>query len=173
MYQIKKTFAVSATILFLVKSAVNGFTINPPKAVYHHAAVMSTSLPLAMTSSNKLISPKMDFGRRLSTMKMSAEEEYVNKLITSNSCVVFSATYCPFCTKAKAVLDKEGAKYTLVELDTMDNGNDIKGALASLTGRRTVPNVFIGGKTIGGGDDTVALAQSGELKGLLQSAGAL
>jgi len=101
------------------------------------------------------------------------EEEYVSKLITSNGCVVFSATYCPFCTKAKAVLEKEGAKFTLIELDEVDNGNDIKGALASLTGRRTVPNVFIGGKSIGGGDDTVALAQSGELKGMLESAGAL
>lgn len=175
MFQLKKTIALSASFLLMLKH-VSGFTTFNAPTIYHHASALSTSLPLAtaMTSpSNKVVAPRADFGRRLSTMKMSAEEEYVNKLIKSNGCVVFSATYCPFCTKAKAVLDKEGAKYTLIELDTMDNGNDIKGALASLTGRRTVPNVFIGGKTIGGGDDTVALAQSGELNGLLKAAGAL
>ena len=135
MFQIKKTFALSASFLLMLKN-VSAFTLHPPSA-YHHTAAISTALPLAMTSSNKVIAPKTDFGRRLSTMKMSAEEDYVNKLITSNGCVVFSATYCPFCTKAKAVLDKEGAKYTLIELDTMDNGM-ILGALASLIGRRTV-----------------------------------
>jgi glutaredoxin 3 len=57
--------------------------------------------------------------------------------------------------------------------DTMANGDDIQAALARETGRRTVPNVFVGGKSIGGGDDTVALDRAGELSARLTAAGAL
>jgi glutaredoxin len=44
-------------------------------------------------------------------------------------------------------------------------------ALANMTGRYTVPNVFVGGQAIGGGDDTKALHESGQLHTLLASAG--
>lgn len=47
----------------------------------------------------------------------------------------------------------------------------IQDALGDLTGARSVPRVFIGGKFIGGGDDTVRKADSGELKQLLTAAG--
>ena len=43
-------------------------------------------------------------------------------------------------------------------------------ALEQLTGRRTVPNVFIGGASVGGGDETVALRRTGELRPLLDAA---
>mmetsp|Transcript_36579 Transcript_36579/g.85508 ORF Transcript_36579/g.85508 Transcript_36579/m.85508 type:complete len:103 (-) Transcript_36579:232-540(-) len=99
---------------------------------------------------------------------------YIQDTISSNPVVVFSKTYCPFCTKAKRSLSNVGCtNYKLVELDQMDNGPTIQSGLASLTGQRTVPNVFIGGKSIGGGDDTAALERSGELKTMLQAAGAL
>jgi len=42
--------------------------------------------------------------------------------------------------------------------------------MQKMTGGRTVPRVFVGGKFVGGGDDTVALAASGELKRLFESA---
>lgn len=57
--------------------------------------------------------------------------------------------------------------------DTRDDGDAIQAALASKTGRRTVPNVIIGGRSIGGGDDTEALHREGKLAGLLRAAGAL
>lgn len=49
----------------------------------------------------------------------------------------------------------------------------VQDALQQLTGGRSVPRVFIGQQFIGGGDDTVALARSGELQKKLQQAGAL
>ena len=49
-----------------------------------------------------------------------------------------------------------------------DDGAEIQSALYELTGRRTVPNVFIKGKTIGGGDDTERLFYSGELQELVK-----
>lgn len=54
-------------------------------------------------------------------------------------------------TKAKRALESLGARYEAIELDTRSDGSAIQQALAELTGRRTVPNVFVGGKTIGGG----------------------
>ena len=70
--------------------------------------------------------------------------------------VVWSKSYCPFCTKAKKALEcfLTKAQYTVVELDERSDGDAIQDALLQLTGGRSVPRVFVGGKFIGGGDDT-------------------
>ncbi len=60
-----------------------------------------------------------------------------------------------------------------VQLDERQDGEAIQDYLNQLTGGRSVPRVFVGGKFIGGGDDTVSKQQSGELKKILQQAGAL
>lgn len=59
------------------------------------------------------------------------------------------------------------AKYTAIELDLMDGGADLQDSLLSVTGQRTVPNVFIGGKHLGGCDDTFKAFESGELAKML------
>ena len=86
----------------------------------------------------------------------------------------FSKTYCPYCTKAKNALrdvlgPRADASLTVIELDQRADGAAIQSALA-FTGATSVPRVFIGGKFIGGGDDTVALAKSGELLKLVNAA---
>lgn len=58
-------------------------------------------------------------------------------------------------------------KNWLIFIIRIDDGDKIQAALAELTGRKTVPNVFVNGQSIGGGDDTVAKVQSGELQKLL------
>ncbi len=96
------------------------------------------------------------------------------KLITSHPVVIFSKTFCPYCKQAKATLSDMGSAPIIVELDERsEDGGAIQYYLQQLTGRKTVPNVFVGGKTIGGGDDVEKLKQSGELMLLLQTAGAL
>lgn len=52
-------------------------------------------------------------------------------------------------------------------------GAEMQAALAELTGRRTVPNVFVGGKTIGGGSETQALDREGKLRPMLVEAGCI
>lgn len=94
-------------------------------------------------------------------------------LVKDNAVVVFSKSYCPYCQKVKQLLTKLGAKQTVIELDVESDGNDIQKALAGWTGQRTVPSVFIGGKHIGGCDDTVAKNNSGNLLPLLKEANAL
>lgn len=92
---------------------------------------------------------------------------------TAHKVVVFSKTYCPFASRAKQTLQSEGAIFHVVELDQRNDGGEIQAALADMTGRRTVPNVFFDSKSIGGGDDTVALARSGRLREMLSALGAL
>ena len=59
-------------------------------------------------------------------------------IIKEHSLVVFSKTYCGFCTKAKAELNKVGAQYHLVELDKMGGGDALQSQIQKLSGIRTV-----------------------------------
>lgn len=95
------------------------------------------------------------------------------EIVSSNPVVVFSKSYCPFCVDVKKLLGQVGASFKAVELDVEGDGSEIQSALADWTGQRTVPNVFIGGKHIGGCDATTALHQNGKLVPLLTEAGAV
>ncbi|KAF2309157.1 hypothetical protein GH714_000903 [Hevea brasiliensis] len=76
-----------------------------------------------------------------------------------------------YCRRAKAVFEELKEVPHVVELDQRDDGQDIQDALSKIVGRRTVPQVFINGKHIGGSDDTVEAYKSGELAKLLGIAG--
>jgi len=104
-----------------------------------------------------------------------AAKELVSQTVASSKVVVFSKTFCPYCTKAKNALQQylKPEQITVLELDLRDDGENIQAALGEITGARSVPRVFVGGKFIGGGDDTARMAGNGELKNLLTSAGAL
>lgn len=104
---------------------------------------------------------------------MGGEFDFVKETVKSNAVVVFSKTYCPHCTTAKRALNSIGAKFKTFELDEMDNGSAIQSALAQITGRRTVPNVFVGGSSIGGGDETATLNRSGKLLNIVSAVGAI
>jgi glutaredoxin 3 len=100
-------------------------------------------------------------------------EKIVWNAIHHNPLVVFSKSYCPYCKKAKETLSEIGAKPLVFELDLRPDGRAIQDYLFTLTGRGTVPNVFIKAKSIGGGDDTQAMYKSGELENALRKAGAI
>ncbi|KAG0270807.1 hypothetical protein BGZ95_001507 [Linnemannia exigua] len=91
----------------------------------------------------------------------------VDAIIAANAVVVFSKSYCPYCTKAKNLLTKLGVNAHVLELDNEDDGSAIQAYLLELTGQRTVPNIFISQKHIGGCDDLFSLEKNGQLKTLL------
>eukprot|EP00252_Welwitschia_mirabilis_P012576 TRINITY_DN2771_c0_g1_i1.p1 TRINITY_DN2771_c0_g1~~TRINITY_DN2771_c0_g1_i1.p1 ORF type:complete len:119 (-),score=31.16 TRINITY_DN2771_c0_g1_i1:141-497(-) len=116
----------------------------------------------------------------LGTSKSSREQSHIGmalskakEIVSSDSVVVFSKTYCPYCTEVKQLLQSLGAKMKVIELDTESDGAEIQSALLEWSGQRTVPNVFIGGKHIGGCDATLAKHNSGQLEPLLKEAGAM
>ena len=99
---------------------------------------------------------------------MASPEEFVKAEIASADVVVFSKTFCPFCRKTKKVFDAmEGVDVKYIELNEMDDGNEIQDSLLELSGQRTVPNVFIKGKHIGGNDDTQRAKREGTLEEML------
>merc|ERR1712002_255557 len=109
----------------------------------------------------------MGVSLRRKTKMAAAVESVVNEHIGQNKIMIFSKTFCPFCVKAKNAFDEIGAEYTVLELDNRSDMNEIQDFLLGMTGVRTVPRVFIDGKCIGGGDETVALKEKGELQNLL------
>ena len=121
---------------------------------------------------------------------MSATKTKVQSIIDENPVAVFSKSYCPYCRQAKQLLSDSGAKFYAIELDQVgmffsilslwcrwrlisgiEDGQDIQNALQELTNQRTVPNIFIAKKHIGGNSDLQA--KKGDLPTLLKDAGAV
>ncbi|KAL4399495.1 Glutaredoxin [Malassezia pachydermatis] len=99
-----------------------------------------------------------------------AAKQVADKLISEHLVAVFSKSYCPYCKRAKQViagLNLESNKIGLLELDEMKEGPDVQDYLLQKTGQRTVPNIFINGKHLGGCDDILRAQQSGELEKLV------
>lgn len=102
----------------------------------------------------------------------------LNGLVNDNPVFMLSFTTCPYCIKAKEVLDSKGAKYTVVEADVDRDGKALRAELGELVGRTSVPAIWIGGDFVGGCNDgpmggVVKLNDEGKLDGMLQSVGAL
>lgn len=78
---------------------------------------------------------------------------------------VYTTTYCPFCHRAKALLQSKGVAFE--EIDVTDDP-ELRQKMVQLSGgRRTVPEIFINGRIIGGYDELHALDARGELDPLL------
>lgn len=110
---------------------------------------------------------------RDSLAEKTSSQTQIEEIIALQPLVIFSKSTCPFCAKAKESFKNIGvATVPTVELDTLQPkvAEEIQDHLGSLTGARTVPRVFVGHKFIGGGDDVVKLAESGELKTLVDKA---
>ena len=100
-------------------------------------------------------------------------QDLVVHAVSCNPCVVFSKTTCPHCERAKACLDSTGARYIVIEIDRTVNPAAVAKALKDMTGRQTVPNVFIGGSSVGGADELAGVRERGELVAQLKAAGAI
>ncbi len=78
--------------------------------------------------------------------------------------IVYTTEYCPYCVRAKSLLKHKG-----VAFEEIDVGQDdaLRDKMVEESGRRTVPQIFIDDKPIGGFDELYALDQDGELDRLL------
>lgn len=78
--------------------------------------------------------------------------------------VIYTTNYCPFCARAKALLRTKHVDFEEIDI-TVDE--HLREEVTRLSGRRTVPQIFIDGKSVGGFDDIKELDMSGELDRLL------
>lgn len=73
---------------------------------------------------------------------------------------VYLTHWCPYCTRAKGLLDDRGVAYEVIDVD---GDAETRKWLAEATGQRTVPQIFIGDESIGGYTELSALDRKGEL----------
>lgn len=78
--------------------------------------------------------------------------------------IVYSKENCPYCVRAKQLLKSKNLAFQEIHVDQDPEKLE---EMIQKSGRRTVPQIFINGKAIGGCDDLFALSQSGQLNDLL------
>lgn len=81
---------------------------------------------------------------------------------------MYTTAVCPYCMRAKQLLKSKGVEQ--IEEIRIDTDPQAREQMMSITGRRTVPQIFIGSTHVGGCDDLMALDAQGGLVSLLQSA---
>lgn len=81
--------------------------------------------------------------------------------------VVYSSDHCPYCVKAKSLLERKGVEFEEINVTNDDQAR--QALVEKAGGLRTVPQIFINETHVGGCDDLYALDSKGELDTLLQS----
>jgi glutaredoxin 3 len=81
---------------------------------------------------------------------------------------IYTTLFCPFCWRAKALLKEKGVEFE--EIDVTLNPGARRHMMERAEGRRTVPQIFIDGRPIGGSDELEALEAAGELDAALEVA---
>ena len=78
--------------------------------------------------------------------------------------VIYLTPACPYCTRARQLLDRKGVNYALIDVS---GSNKLWREMTRLSQRDTVPQIFIDDRHVGGYDNMVALDMDGELDKLL------
>ena len=78
---------------------------------------------------------------------------------------IYSTGWCPYCDRARGLLERKGVAFSEIKIDEDVAQRDLM--LKRSGGRRTVPQIFIGDRHVGGFDDLYALDKAGELDKLL------
>lgn len=79
---------------------------------------------------------------------------------------VYSTPWCPFCVRARALLDRKGLAYTDIDV-SRDPAS--KREMMERSGRHTVPQIWVNGRHVGGCDELMALERSGRLDEMVAS----
>jgi glutaredoxin 3 len=78
--------------------------------------------------------------------------------------VVYSTGWCPYCVRARALLERKGLPFREIKVD--EDPAQREAMLARSGGRRTVPQIFVGDHHVGGFDELYALEKAGQLDAL-------
>jgi len=74
--------------------------------------------------------------------------------------IIYTTRSCPFCVRAKQLLDTKGVQYRNI---AVDHNLELRQEMMKKSGRRTVPQIWLGDEHIGGCDELYALERSGKL----------
>ena len=85
----------------------------------------------------------------------------------STDITMYSTRFCPYCVRARFLLDSKNVSYTDIGVDARP---DLRREMMNKSGRRTVPQIWIGERHVGGYDDLARLEQQGKLDEFLELA---
>ena len=78
---------------------------------------------------------------------------------------MYTTGWCPYCFRARALLERKGITWSEIDLDAEPGRRD---EMEARSGRRSVPQIFIGERHVGGADELAELERRGELEQLLE-----
>ena len=84
--------------------------------------------------------------------------------MSSTSIVMYTTNWCPYCERARRLLKSKGAAFEEIDVES---AAEKRAEMLARSGRRTVPQIFIGERHVGGSDDLAALNDAGELDALI------
>ena len=191
--------AVAAAMFLLIQQSADAFL--PRERVVYHAQtkiVASSSgsnnnsedptksfvAGVADTVQNFLTNSPLNEGKKALVRSLAGEYDQaaiqakLNGFITEKPVLMLSFRRCPFCIRAKSILDEKKARYHVVELDEVEDGKALRAEMSGIVGRTSVPAIWIAGDFIGGCNDgpkggIVKIYESGELDSMLKAAGAV
>ncbi|MFT2110946.1 glutaredoxin 3 [Marinomonas sp. 2405UD68-3] len=79
---------------------------------------------------------------------------------------IYSSDYCPYCSRAKQLLQMKNAKFNEIKVD---GSNKLRQEMMAKSGQRTVPQIWIGNTHVGGCDELFALERASKLDILLSN----
>ena len=86
--------------------------------------------------------------------------------MSESKVVMYSTGWCPYCSRARELLKSKGVDFEEIDVDARP---EARAEMTARSGRRTVPQIFIGATHVGGCDDLHALEASGRLDTLLKT----
>lgn len=84
--------------------------------------------------------------------------------MSSPPVTLYTTSWCPYCSRARALLTRKGVAFEDIDIEAAP---EKRAEMQNRSGRRTVPQIFIGDQHVGGCDDLHALEQAGKLDALL------
>jgi glutaredoxin 3 len=84
--------------------------------------------------------------------------------MSSSTIVMYTTNWCPYCERARRMLKAKGATFEEVDVESAP---EKRAEMQARSGRRTVPQIFIGEYHVGGSDDLAALEDAGKLDAML------
>jgi glutaredoxin 3 len=84
--------------------------------------------------------------------------------MTAPSVTMYTTSWCPYCSRARSLLERKGVAFQEIDVEASP---EKRAEMQTRSGRRTVPQIFIGDHHVGGCDDLHALEQAGKLDALL------
>jgi glutaredoxin 3 len=84
--------------------------------------------------------------------------------VTTPAVTMYTTSWCPYCSRARALLTRKGVQFQDIDIEAAP---EKRTEMQNRSGRRSVPQIFIGDQHVGGCDDLHALEQAGKLDSLL------